>query len=79
MRISSTWKGSTDPEVKSGLATFDVDIDGRDNWAYFESFADYNHMCGILDSAYERGMADAAKQLRAALMKEFDMLAGCSK
>ena len=67
--MNSAWRGSTDPAVKSGVATFDgIEIP-------FYSFEDYRKVDMLLNDAKFQGKISAANEIRAKLQQTIDSIA----
>ena len=66
----SEWKGSTDPNDKSGVATFK--IEGVDYMLRLDCFTCYQMVEKMLDSAFDQGKSFAAQAMRSKIERAMD-------
>jgi len=62
------WRGSTNPEVKSGKATFQVTSNGG-NYVdscdvYLNSFDEFISICNLLEAAQKKAFLEAKETIR---------------
>lgn len=63
MQVRSSWKGSTVPEIKSGVATFKCD----EHEAYdvhLENFQDFVHLTNIFDFIIDQTEKKLKRELK---------------
>lgn len=72
MIIKSEWQASTDPDDRSGLATFA--IGGSGTQIRLGSFLDFQAVYMLLDIAYYRGVTDTTAAVRRVLNVELDKI-----
>ena len=63
----SEWKGSTELDDKSGVATFKVE--GVDYSLRLDCFTSYQVICEMLDAAFGQGKSFAAKAMRSYVVR----------
>lgn len=66
----SEWKGSTDPDDLSGVATFK--IEGVEYSLRLDCFTSYQTLCTMLDSAFDQGKSFAAQAIRGHVCRAMD-------
>lgn len=66
----SEWKGSTDPNDKSGVATFK--IEGVDYMLKLDCFTSYQMIEEMLESAFDQGKSFAAGAMRSKIERAMD-------
>ena len=66
----SEWKGSTDPDNKSGIATFK--IEGVEYALRLDSFTSFQMVGEMLGSAFDQGKSFASQAMRSHIMRAMD-------
>lgn len=69
----SEWKGSTDPDDKSGVATFK--IEGVEYALRLDSFTSFQVLGEMLDRAFDQGKSFAAQAMRSKIERAMDQAA----
>ena len=62
MSLRSSWKGSTVPEIKSGVATFKCDDESYD--VNLETFQDFVHLTNTFDTIMEQTEKRVKQELK---------------